>query len=207
MAHNLGASHIVRRRRLKPLDRQVILLYLEGEPAAAIAEVTGLSAINVATKIHRIKRLLNRQSDEGAIHADENLWKQQEEVPMSLTVEDMCARGHRHRRNDARVGWVLLGLTPLVIAAYIRNLLQVSRSLAHRRTRLGPRRILLLRLDLYWERHAAEACGGTLRALPAAFVRRKAPLGFADALGGVDVHPRHRSGPCGTGGPSPAHAR
>ncbi len=48
--------------RLKPLDRQVILLYLEGERAASIAEVTGLSAANVATKIHRIKKLLNRQS-------------------------------------------------------------------------------------------------------------------------------------------------
>ena len=52
--------------RLKPLDRQVIMLYLEGEQAAAIAEVTGLSAVNVATKIHRIKKLLNRQSGEGA---------------------------------------------------------------------------------------------------------------------------------------------
>ena len=57
--------------RLKPLDRQVILLYLEGEQAASIAEVTGLSAVNVATKIHRIKRLLNRQSGEGAIYAGE----------------------------------------------------------------------------------------------------------------------------------------
>ena len=55
--------------RLRPLDRQVILLYLEGEPAASIAEVTGLSASNVATKIHRIKKILNRQSAEGAIHA------------------------------------------------------------------------------------------------------------------------------------------
>jgi len=55
--------------RLKPLDRQVILLYLEGEQAASIAEVTGLSAGNVAIKIHRIKVLLNRQSGEGAIHA------------------------------------------------------------------------------------------------------------------------------------------
>ena len=55
--------------RLKPLDRQIILLYLEGEPAASIAEVTGLSAPNVATKIHRIKRLLNRQSGEGTTHA------------------------------------------------------------------------------------------------------------------------------------------
>ena len=55
--------------RLKPLDRQIILLYLEGEQAASIAEITGLSAVNVATKIHRIKRLLNRQLGEGAIHA------------------------------------------------------------------------------------------------------------------------------------------
>jgi RNA polymerase sigma-70 factor, ECF subfamily len=55
--------------RLKPLDRQIILLYLEGEPAASIAEVVGLSASNVATKIHRIKRLLDRQSGEGTIHA------------------------------------------------------------------------------------------------------------------------------------------
>jgi RNA polymerase sigma-70 factor (ECF subfamily) len=55
--------------RLKPLDRQIMLLYLEGEPAASIAEITGLSAGNVATKIHRIKALLNRQSGAGAIYA------------------------------------------------------------------------------------------------------------------------------------------
>ncbi len=52
--------------RLKLLDRQVILLYLEGEEATAIAEVTGLSANNVATKIHRIKKLLRQQSLTGA---------------------------------------------------------------------------------------------------------------------------------------------
>ncbi len=55
--------------RLKPLDRQIILLYLEGEQAASIAEITGLSAVNIATKIHRIKKLLNRQSAEGTNHA------------------------------------------------------------------------------------------------------------------------------------------
>jgi RNA polymerase sigma-70 factor (ECF subfamily) len=55
-------------RRLKPMDRQIILLYLEGETAASIAEVTGLSAANVATKIHRIKALLNEQSAERAVH-------------------------------------------------------------------------------------------------------------------------------------------
>lgn len=58
------------------------------------------------------------------MQADENLWKQQEEAPMNITVEDVCARGRRHQRNDARVGWGLLAITPLVIAAYIRNLLQ-----------------------------------------------------------------------------------
>jgi RNA polymerase sigma-70 factor (ECF subfamily) len=55
--------------RLKPLDRQIILLYLEGEKASSIAEITGLSAVNVATKIHRIKKLLNRQTAQGTNHA------------------------------------------------------------------------------------------------------------------------------------------
>jgi len=44
--------------QLKPLDRQVILLYLEAQDARAISEITGLSSENVATKIHRIKKLL-----------------------------------------------------------------------------------------------------------------------------------------------------
>jgi RNA polymerase sigma-70 factor (ECF subfamily) len=106
VAHNVAASHIVRRRRiasrlvdlealdtepvpvdwkaqadrhhaaqqllglihrLRPADRQIILLYLEGETASAIAEVTGLSPSNVATKIHRIKKLLRQQYSEGQL--------------------------------------------------------------------------------------------------------------------------------------------
>ena len=54
--------------QLKPLDRQIILLYLEGEGAEQIADITGLSASNVSTKIHRIKRVLSRQFAEGASH-------------------------------------------------------------------------------------------------------------------------------------------
>ena|SRR5580692_5146670 len=46
--------------RLAPLDRQIILLYLEGATALEIAEVTGLTPGNTAIKIHRIKKLLNR---------------------------------------------------------------------------------------------------------------------------------------------------
>ena len=52
-------------RELKPLDRQVVLLYLEGVDATGIAEVTGISHGNVATKIHRLKNILSRRFQEG----------------------------------------------------------------------------------------------------------------------------------------------
>jgi RNA polymerase sigma-70 factor, ECF subfamily len=52
-------------QRLKPLDRHVILSYLEGLDAASIGEITGLSSGNVATKVHRIKNLLARQFQQG----------------------------------------------------------------------------------------------------------------------------------------------
>lgn len=47
--------------RLKPLDRQIVLLYLEGLDAAATGEIVGLSAANVATRIHRLKKVLAQQ--------------------------------------------------------------------------------------------------------------------------------------------------
>ena len=52
-------------QRLKPLDRQVILSYLEGMDAVSIGEITGISPGNVATKIHRIKNVLARRFHEG----------------------------------------------------------------------------------------------------------------------------------------------
>ncbi len=55
-------------QRLKPLDRQIILSYLEGLDAAAIGEITGISPGNAATKIHRIKQILARQFHQGARH-------------------------------------------------------------------------------------------------------------------------------------------
>lgn len=45
-------------RTLAPLDRQLVLLHLEGLEPAAIGEVTGLTKTNVTTKISRIKSLL-----------------------------------------------------------------------------------------------------------------------------------------------------
>ena len=55
---------------LKPLDRQVILSYLEGMDAAAIGEITGLAAGNVSTKIHRIKTVLAQRFSQGARNAE-----------------------------------------------------------------------------------------------------------------------------------------
>lgn len=56
-------------RTLKPLDRQVMLLYLEDLDAASIGEIVGLSAENIATKVHRIKQTLSRRFHEGTRHA------------------------------------------------------------------------------------------------------------------------------------------
>jgi RNA polymerase sigma-70 factor (ECF subfamily) len=52
--------------QLTPLDRQVMLLYLEDEQAASIGEITGMTPGAVATKIHRIKKLLATRFHEGA---------------------------------------------------------------------------------------------------------------------------------------------
>ena len=48
-------------RRLKPMERQIMLLYLEDLDAESIGEITGMSAGNVRVQIHRIKSALARR--------------------------------------------------------------------------------------------------------------------------------------------------
>lgn len=60
-----GDAHMLTRlhqliQRLRPDDRSVILLYLEGLSASHIADVTGLSKGHVGVKVHRVKSLLAR---------------------------------------------------------------------------------------------------------------------------------------------------
>lgn len=55
-------------RQLKPLDRQILILYLEEMETASIAEVTGLSPGNIAMKIHRIKNILAGRFQEEEKH-------------------------------------------------------------------------------------------------------------------------------------------
>jgi RNA polymerase sigma-70 factor (ECF subfamily) len=57
-------------QQLKPLDRQVIISYLEDLDAVSIGEITGLSPGNVAVRIHRIKNILARRFHEGGDHAE-----------------------------------------------------------------------------------------------------------------------------------------
>jgi RNA polymerase sigma-70 factor, ECF subfamily len=57
-------------QRLKPLDRQIIVSYLEGLDAKSIAEITGLSPANVSMKVHRIKNILKRWFGEGGRDAE-----------------------------------------------------------------------------------------------------------------------------------------
>ena len=52
-------------QRLKPLDRQVIVSYLEDLDAKSIGEITGLSPANVAMRIHRIKNVLANRFHSG----------------------------------------------------------------------------------------------------------------------------------------------
>ncbi|MEM1031048.1 MAG: RNA polymerase sigma factor [Myxococcota bacterium] len=49
---------------LRPIDRQVILLYLEDLSQAEIADITGITRTNVSTRIGRIKAELTRTLQE-----------------------------------------------------------------------------------------------------------------------------------------------
>ena len=69
----MAADYLVMAAWLAYLKSRLLLpepVAPEGESAAEIAEITGLSASNVATKIHRIKKLVHQQY-EGEIHERE----------------------------------------------------------------------------------------------------------------------------------------
>jgi RNA polymerase sigma-70 factor (ECF subfamily) len=55
-------------QQLKPIDRDVLLLYLEGMEGAEIAEIVGISRSNVAQKVCRAKNLLQRSFTFGDDH-------------------------------------------------------------------------------------------------------------------------------------------
>ena len=52
-------------QHLQAFDREIILLYLEGLDAVSIADIVGITPVNTATKIHRIKKILSRRFAKG----------------------------------------------------------------------------------------------------------------------------------------------
>ncbi|NDW08537.1 sigma-70 family RNA polymerase sigma factor [Dysgonomonas sp. 520] len=50
--------------RLGKIERALVLLYLDDKPYKEIAEITGLTPTNVATKLGRIKEKLRKMSNE-----------------------------------------------------------------------------------------------------------------------------------------------
>ena len=55
-------------QQLHSLDREIVVLYLDGVDATTIGEITGISPGNVATKIHRIKKILAKPFLQGERH-------------------------------------------------------------------------------------------------------------------------------------------
>ncbi|MCO4792388.1 MAG: RNA polymerase sigma factor [Bacteriovoracaceae bacterium] len=45
--------------KLDPIDREVFVLYLEGEKQSDISSITGLSESNISTKVSRIKKIIS----------------------------------------------------------------------------------------------------------------------------------------------------
>ncbi len=54
--------------RLDPLNRALMILYLDDRPYGEIAEILGITRTNVATKINRLKDLLRRSVAAQAAH-------------------------------------------------------------------------------------------------------------------------------------------
>lgn len=65
----IGALH-AEIGRLDPLNRALMMLYLEERSHAEIADILGLSATNVATKINRIKQSLRQRMAPAHSHGD-----------------------------------------------------------------------------------------------------------------------------------------
>jgi RNA polymerase sigma-70 factor (ECF subfamily) len=51
-------------RALRPMDRQIVLLFLEGLKTSEISDVTGLSETNVTTRVSRLRATLRDQFQE-----------------------------------------------------------------------------------------------------------------------------------------------
>ena len=54
----------------------------------------------------------------------EELWKSQDQHSMRISTDEVCVMARRWERKNVRLYWVLLGLTALAVAAYLRGLIR-----------------------------------------------------------------------------------
>jgi hypothetical protein len=103
-----GLLHVI--RRLDALDRQVIVSYLEDMDAAAIAEITGLSAGAVAMKVHRnqaparaVVSAGERAMTDYATDSAKELWRMHDEPRVaSMSIDDIRKRADLLHASDSR---------------------------------------------------------------------------------------------------------
>jgi hypothetical protein len=55
----------------------------------------------------------------------EDLWKSQEEEPMSITAEEACALAHKHERQSVVVYWGAWAVALLLIGGFVRDLVNL----------------------------------------------------------------------------------
>jgi hypothetical protein len=114
-------------RRLKPLDRQIIISYLEGMDASSVSEITGLSPANVAMKIHRIKNVLRRWFGQGGfmpsefpVHDPQNIWQSQNTEPFKMPAAELRLKVQQHQKKawlKAHLS-IIIGLVLFVFFAW-----------------------------------------------------------------------------------------
>ena len=96
-------------RQLKPLDRQIMISYLEEMDIGTIAEITGISSGNVRMKIHRIKNILssrflrrNVMSDQTKGKDPECIWRDQPEEKLPVNLDQIVNRRTKELYSSTR---------------------------------------------------------------------------------------------------------
>ena len=57
---------------------------------------------------------------------DESVWKSQEDEPMRMSVEELCARANAYEKENVRVYWCLLVLAVPMVGAFVHNFVRFS---------------------------------------------------------------------------------
>ncbi len=57
---------------------------------------------------------------------DESVWKSQEDEPMRMTVEELCARASAYEKENVRGYWILFVLAVPMVGAFAHNFVRIT---------------------------------------------------------------------------------